>query len=124
MMRRRCASRPTNTVPPASNETIDGTSPSPDASRITTGVPSFTYATRLLVVPRSMPTTLPMGRCLAVDRPDQVRDVVALEHALPQGLENAAAFLRGSVCAQRIPPLAQLADALLVLDAASLDRRL
>ncbi len=40
--RRRCASRPTNTVPPASIDTTDGTRPSPLASRITSGLPSFT----------------------------------------------------------------------------------
>ena len=35
--RRRCASRPTNTVLSSPSDTTDGTSPSPDASRITTG---------------------------------------------------------------------------------------
>ncbi len=34
---RRCASRPTNTVPPASTDTTEGRSASPEASRITTG---------------------------------------------------------------------------------------
>jgi len=55
---RRCASRPTKIVPDSSTETIDGTSPSPLASRMTSGLPSLTYATSELVVPRSMPTTL------------------------------------------------------------------
>ena len=40
--RRRCASRPTKIVPSSPIETTDGTSASPDSSRITTGVPSFT----------------------------------------------------------------------------------
>ena len=39
---RRCASRPTNTVPAASTDTIDGRSASPDESRITSGTPSRT----------------------------------------------------------------------------------
>ena len=40
--RRRCASRPTYIVPSAATDTTDGTRPSPDLSRITTGTPSFT----------------------------------------------------------------------------------
>jgi hypothetical protein len=39
---RRCASRPTKIVPSSPTDTTDGTSPSPDSSRITTGAPFFT----------------------------------------------------------------------------------
>ena len=62
---RRCASRPTKNVPSSPRDTTDGTSASPEASRMTCGTPSRTYATRLLVVPRSIPTTLPMSSALS-----------------------------------------------------------
>ncbi len=55
--RRRSASRPTSVLPCASKETIEGSNASPCKSRMTDGAPFATYATRLLVVPRSMPTT-------------------------------------------------------------------
>src|SRR5579863_3151310 len=45
------------TSPSAVNETTLGTSLSPSAPTITSGFARFIQATRLLVVPRSMPTT-------------------------------------------------------------------
>ena len=39
--RRRCASRPTMSAPFSPTETTEGTSASPEPSRITTGRPSF-----------------------------------------------------------------------------------
>src|SRR5215510_9379227 len=53
----RRAAAPTST-PSRANDTIDGRSCCPSRSGMTTGRPvlSSTYATRLLVVPRSMPT--------------------------------------------------------------------
>src|SRR5437016_6080868 len=91
--RRRCASRPTKIVPSSPIDTTDGTSASPLSSRMTTGLPSSTYATRLFVVPRSIPTTLPMGGHrghLALNGRKQVVDVVPFEQALAKGVERRA----------------------------------
>src|SRR5262245_41785232 len=87
---------------------------------MTSGTPSFTEATRLFVVPRSMPTTLPTGlglrttgfgprargvipgarslepgaevRSLALDGCEQVVDVVPLEQPLPQRGQRRSPF--------------------------------
>ncbi|HOG28107.1 MAG TPA: hypothetical protein PLT35_02405 [Vicinamibacterales bacterium] len=57
---RRCASRPTWIAPDSPTDTTDGSSRSPDSSAMTVVAPSRRTATRLFVVPRSMPTTLLM----------------------------------------------------------------
>src|SRR4029077_10197229 len=86
---------------------MDGTSALPSGSRMTTGAPSFTKATRLFVVPRSMPTTLDMltpgapspwsrGH-LPLDAGEQVVDVVALEDALAQRFQHGVPIRRGRV---------------------------
>src|SRR5262249_13291723 len=114
--RRRCASRPTRIAPSSPTETTDGTRASPPASRITTGTPSFTYATSEFVVPRSMPTTLLMmpnrSRVqLAFDAREQVVDVVALQDALAKGIEHGAALARGATgLDERIPSRRQIAQ--------------
>src|SRR5436190_11230263 len=82
---------------------------------MTTGAPSFTKATRLFVVPKSMPTTLSMftpgapapwrRRHLPFDAGQEVADVVALEHALAQGLEHRRAPGRGGAAIDRLVPL-------------------
>src|SRR6266478_9725233 len=112
----------------SSDDTMDGTSALPSASRMTTGTPSFTKATRLLVVPRSIPTTLLIPNALPLrsrkgdgghgilklpvssvrssvlrgsrfflrefsfDPREQVVDVIALEHPLPQRFKDRASL--------------------------------
>src|SRR4051812_27056413 len=98
-------------VPSSAADTTDGRSASPPRSRMTKGAPSFTQATRLLVVPRSMPTILdiftpgaPGRRHLPLDAGEQVVDVVALENAFAEGLEHGTAFgVRRLAIDQRIP---------------------
>src|SRR5437773_11470303 len=75
----RRARSPTST-PSAVNDTIDGSRTRPSSSGITRGSPvvSSTYATRLFVVPRSMPMMRDMrlsGECLGeiVDDGAEVR---------------------------------------------------
>ena len=50
------AGLPTRTLPPSSKYTTEGTRLRPSAPGITRGVPFSTMATRLFVVPRSIPT--------------------------------------------------------------------
>src|SRR3990167_2952379 len=71
----RLAGPPTST-PSGVNATMDGRSPWPSASGITRGSPVFssTYATRLLVVPRSMPTIRDMSVLTLSERGPQVVD--------------------------------------------------
>src|SRR5580765_6049094 len=105
-------------VPSSAAETTEGTRASWLRSRMTTGAPSFTKATRLFVVPRSIPTTLdmltpgasfPRSRSrgdLPLDPGEQVVDVVALEHALAQRFEHGAPSRGGRVAIDRGAPLA------------------
>src|SRR6187399_2998595 len=67
-----------------------------------------------------MPTTLPMGR-LALDRREQVGDVVTLEQQLPQPLERGAP-LGGAGRRLAVPPRAGLSQGAFVLVALGLDR--
>src|SRR5712691_3521286 len=92
----RLAASPT-TTPSSVNDTTDGRSTRPSPSGITRESPVFssTYATRLFVVPRSMPTirdiaflALPEGVVQVVDhraevRADRQRLLHGSEHALP-----------------------------------------
>src|SRR5947208_1037980 len=92
----RFAASPT-TTPSVVNDTTDGRSTRPSWSGITRGSPVFssTYATRLLVVPRSMPTmrdiafqAFPEGVVQVVDHRAEVRArrqrfLHGGEHALP-----------------------------------------
>src|SRR5882724_13332680 len=69
---------------------------------MTTGAPSFTKATRLFVVPRSIPTTLDMH--LPFDALKEVIDVVALEDTLAQRFEHGPAVSAGGASIdQRVP---------------------
>src|SRR5262249_43770355 len=63
---RACAARPTRTLPSAAWCTTDGTSGS---LPITWGDASATWATRLFVVPRSIPTTRGLHASLTFDSP-------------------------------------------------------
>src|SRR5580765_2436776 len=104
-------------VPSAAAETTEGTRASWLRSRMTTGAPSFTKATRLFVVPRSIPTTLdmltpgapfPRSRSrgdLPLDPGEQVADVVALEHALAQRFEHGTPIRGGRVAIDEGVPL-------------------
>src|SRR5947207_7845636 len=100
---------------------------------MTCGAPSCTYATRLLVVPRSIPTTFDIRNVrgsrgtqsctsasapfaasaspsceLALDTYEQVVDVVAFQHPFAQRLEDRAAVCRRcALVEQRVPPLRQ-----------------
>src|SRR3970282_2146199 len=56
----RLAASPTR-IPSAVNATTEGRRTCPSASGMTLGKPPSMYATRLLVVPRSMPTMRDMG---------------------------------------------------------------
>src|SRR5712692_9963501 len=71
----RRAASPTR-IPAGVKLTIEGSSARPSASGITRGSPvrSSTYATRLLVVPRSIPTMGGMGPLLLVQCFAEVRD--------------------------------------------------
>ena len=57
----RLATSPTSTSPALLNATIDGVVLAPSALAITVGSPPSNTATTLLVVPKSIPTALPMG---------------------------------------------------------------
>src|SRR3989442_5276602 len=98
---------------------------------MTTGTPSLTYATRLLVVPRSIPTTLLMpcppgsacsspapflsSRELPLDSRQQIVDVVALEHPFAERPEHGPALgLRGGLADERVPLGRQLVQLLFV----------
>src|SRR6185295_12346045 len=69
----RRAASPT-TTPAGVNPTIDGSRARPSASGMTLGIPPSTYATRLLVVPRSMPTMRDMRVLVLPERLAQVID--------------------------------------------------
>src|SRR5262245_28159903 len=69
----RRAGSPTRT-PAGVNATMDGSSAFPSASGRTRGMPPSTYATRLLVVPRSMPTMRGTRLPLLSERLAQVVD--------------------------------------------------
>src|SRR4030095_7506629 len=69
----RRAASPTMTPAPV-NPTIDGSRARPSASGMTLGIPPSTYATRLLVVPRSMPTMRDMRVLVLPERLAQVID--------------------------------------------------
>src|SRR5262245_61105698 len=104
----RRAAAPTST-PSRVNETIDGRSTCPSRSGMTLGRPvlSSTYATRLLVVPRSMPTMrdiplLRASQCVVDDR-TQIR---ADRERFLEGGERTGALGRPG----RVPRLAQRAQ--------------
>src|SRR5208337_2951317 len=63
--KRRRAGSPTMMLPSTSMLTMDGHSVLPEGPGIHLGSPvcASTYATRLFVVPRSMPTVFPMRSC-------------------------------------------------------------
>src|SRR5687767_595680 len=61
-------------MPAGVNPTIDGSKACPSASGMTLGIPPSTYATRLLVVPRSMPTMRDMCILVLSERLAQVID--------------------------------------------------
>src|SRR5206468_3924701 len=65
-------------TPSPVNATIDGRSTRPSASGITFGTPPSTYATKLLVVPRSMPTMRDMALFALSER------VLDLQHLLEE----------------------------------------
>src|SRR5712671_3780350 len=89
---------------------------------MTTGAPSFTKATRLLVVPRSMPTILDI-RHLSLDAGQQVVDVVAFEDALAQRLEHRTPLGVSRVAVdERVPLRRQLIELRLVRRALLVDR--
>src|SRR6266851_3221733 len=69
----RRADSPTST-PSGVNATMDGSSARPSASAITLGIRPSVYATRLLVVPRSMPTMRDMRVLILSERVAQVVD--------------------------------------------------
>src|SRR2546421_283174 len=86
-----------------------------------TGAPSFTKATRLLVVPRSIPTTLDIH--LPFDARKEVIYVVALEDTLAQRFENGPAVSVGRPAIdQRIPLRRQLLELRFVRGAFLFDR--
>src|SRR5262245_30251217 len=90
---------------------------------MTTGTPSRTYATRLLVVPRSMPTTLLMARQFAFDTSQQIVDVVPFEHPLTKRREHVAPLvLAGAALYERVPARRQLLRFVFVLALLLLDR--
>src|SRR5204863_4129815 len=104
----RLAGSPTS-VPCGVNATTEGSKARPSRSGITRGSPVFssTYATRLFVVPRSMPMmrdmsllTLPEGDGQVVDDRAQVR---AAPQRLLQRLQLPAAVVAGG----RVPGRAQ-----------------
>ena len=103
---RRCASRPTKIVPSSPTDTTDGTSASPDASRITVrhavlhvgdeavrgpeiDADDFTHGSFRLRL-RLAPSKSSGRRDLAFDGRQQVVDVVALEQPLAQRVERRA----------------------------------
>src|SRR5258706_5278747 len=121
-------------VPSSAADTTEGRSASLLRSRITTGAPSLTKATRLLVVPRSMPTTLDMltpggpapwsRRHLPLDARQQIVDVVAFKDALAQSFEDRAALDdRGIPVDENIPAQGQLLELRHVRRPLRFDRR-
>ena len=64
----RFATSPTSTSPVLLNATIDGVVRAPSALAITVGSPPSNTATTLLVVPKSIPTALPMGNAPYLSR--------------------------------------------------------
>src|SRR6266508_2808371 len=92
----RRAASPTMTPSPV-NATIDGRSTRPSASGITFGTPPSTYATKLLVVPRSMPTMRDMALFALSERVVQVvdhgREVGSLGQRHLEALEHGLAIL-------------------------------
>src|SRR5437763_2880774 len=110
-------------VPSSDAETTEGTSASPLLSRMTTGAPSFTNATRLLVVPRSMPTTLDIRRHLPLEAREQVVDVIAFEHAVAERFEYRPALCVGRAALEECVPLREeLLELRLVRSALRVDR--
>src|SRR2546423_402117 len=83
------AAAPTITVPSSTNETTDGSSTSPVSGCDSTRGPcSSSTATRLFVVPRSMPTVRSTGRSQRVfDVTQQGAQVVDLGEPLLERLE-------------------------------------
>src|SRR6266446_4686849 len=83
-------------TPSGVNATMDGRSTRPSASGITFGTPPSTYATRLLVVPRSMPTMRDMALFTLPQRVTQVVDhgaqIGASGEALLEPLEERLAI--------------------------------
>src|ERR1051325_11624094 len=68
-----------------------------------------------------MPTTLPMRGSLALDRRQQIRDVVALEQELAQRLERGAPLIDRRA-RLTVPLLARRRQPMLVLVALRFDR--
>src|SRR4029077_2442905 len=100
---------------------------SPPLSRMTTGASSLTYATRLFVVPRSMPTTLLISRRqrqLPLDPRQQVADVIPLQHAVAERLKHRLPIRRRRVRVdQRVPASGDLLELRFVLRALLFNRR-
>src|SRR3972149_5990853 len=69
----RLAASPTR-IPSAVNATTEGRRTCPAASGMTLGRPPSMYATRLLVVPRSMPTMRDMGPAVLSQRVAEIVD--------------------------------------------------
>ena len=70
----RLATSPTSTSPPVANATMDGVVRSPSALAMTTGSPPSMMLTTELVVPRSIPTALPMLCSFPIPSPFRMPD--------------------------------------------------
>src|SRR5437763_15955783 len=88
---------PTTTSPPGKKATAEGSSAAPLSGSVRTRGPrSSSTATRLLVVPRSMPMIRPMQPFSdrLVDVPEQRAEIGDLREPTPQLLERGRAMVR------------------------------
>src|ERR1700692_2755808 len=82
---------PTTISPPGATETTLGTSLSPSSPAMTSGLVRFIHATRLLVVPRSIPTTVSLSNSIwNIGLIDQIRYIFSAVQKASHGGERFA----------------------------------